>query len=272
MASSGLSTSTFPVLVASLREHAPLVHCLTNSVVQEITANVLLAAGASPVMADSPLEVEEFASKADGILINSGTPTRDSLDAMRAAIATANASNKPWVLDPVGIGAARFRTEFLYSLLDSHPTAIRGNASEIRALAGEDVVGKGVDSLHDVPGAFNAAHLLAERTGGVVAVSGPVDLIVSPSRSSWLTSGSGLLQRVVGTGCALGGLTAAYLSIPGANAHSAVIAAHAHVGAAGQIAARKTMSPGSFRVAWLDALYEVCPDMVHDLVNVEDTQ
>ncbi|GAB2514531.1 Hydroxyethylthiazole kinase [Corynebacterium atrinae] len=272
MAPAGLSTSSFSALVASLREHAPLVQCLTNTVAQEITANVLLAAGACPVMADSPLEAGEIAAKADAVLINSGTPSRESSGAMLDAIAVANERGKPWVLDPVGIGASTYRTDFLLSVLDSRPTAIRGNASEIRALAGEKVSGKGTASLHDVPGALNAAHQLAERISGVVAISGPVDLIVSPSKSSWVTSGSGLLQRIAGTGCSLGALTAAYLAIPGADPHSAVIAAHAHVGAAAQIAARKAMSPGSFRVAWLDALDEVCPDLVQDLVNVEDTQ
>ena len=256
--------------LSALREATPLVQCLTNSVVMETTANVLLAAGASPAMVDTPEESAEFAAIASGVLINAGTPSAERYAGMREAVRGATAAGTPWVVDPVGAGGLTHRTRFLLSLVDASPTAVRGNASEITALAGLGAGGRGVDATDTVADALPAATALAERTGGVVAVSGDVDLIVSPGRVTWLTSGDPLLQRVIGTGCSLGALTAAYLSVEGVDDHDAVLAAHAHVGAAGQLAAHRSNGPGSFAVAWLDALAEVDDARIAELVSVEE--
>lgn len=161
--------------LSALREATPLVQCLTNSVVMETTANVLLAAGASPAMVDTPEESAEFAAIASGVLINAGTPSAERYAGMQEAVRGATAAGTPWVVDPVGAGGLTHRTRFLLSLVDASPTAVRGNASEITALAGLGAGGRGVDATETVADALPAARALVEQTGGVVAVSGDVD-------------------------------------------------------------------------------------------------
>lgn len=249
------------------------MQCLTNTVAAALSANVLLAAGASPAMIDTPEEAGDFARLAAGVLVNVGTPTAARYEAMRAAVRGATDMDTPWVLNPVGAGVLGHRTRFVRSLLAdatlAAPTAIRGNASEIAALGGGGTGGRGVDTAHRVAEALPAARALAESTGAVVAVSGPVDLIVSPGRETWLTSGDPLLTRVSGTGCALGAVCAAYLGL-GIGKHDAVLAAHAHLGAAAQIAARSATGPGGFAAAWLDAVHHLTSAEIADLVSWKD--
>ena len=277
-------TSTVARLVALVRDTTPLVHCLTNSVVREVTANVLLAAGAAPAMIDHPDEAGDFAGIASGVLVNVGNPTAEQIEGMHAAIAAAGAAGTPWVLDPVAVGGLGMRTRLAAGWLDgaagTAPAAIRANASETVALAGTGAGGRGVDSTVDVAAAEPAARELAARTGGVVAVSGPRDLVVTHSgagdpgaspRATWVESGHPMMQRVIGTGCALGALTAAYLGAAraeGIDDHDAVVAAHAHTGAAGTVAGRTATGPGSFAVAWLDALHALSPEEVAELATI----
>ncbi|MDO5670577.1 MAG: hydroxyethylthiazole kinase [Corynebacterium sp.] len=252
-----------------LRHASPLVQCLTNSVAMPLSANVLLAAGASPAMIDTPEESGEFAAVASGVLINVGTPSAERYRGMREAVRGARDAGTPWVIDPVGAGALAHRTAFVTELLDAAPTALRGNASEIAALGGHGAGGRGVDSADTVDDALPAAQALAARTGGVVAVSGEDDLIVDPARITRLSSGHPLLTLVSGSGCSLGALCAAYLGL-GVDKHDAVLAAHAHAGAAAQIAARSATGPGGFAVAWLDALHHITSAEIADLVTWKD--
>ncbi|MGP6173255.1 hydroxyethylthiazole kinase [Corynebacterium sp. A21] len=263
----------YHLIIDTLRQHTPLVQCLTNSVVMQFTANTLLAAGASPAMCDTPAESYDFAQVASGVLINAGTPSAEQYRGMAEAIRGANAAGTPWVLDPVAVGGLKQRTEFARGVVDKRPTAIRGNASEVAALAGLGAGGRGVDATDSVESALTAARLLATRTGGVVAVSGPVDLIVSADRVTRLSSGDPMLQLVIGTGCSLGALTAAYLGAvrdTGIPLHDAVLAAHAHLGVAGQLAATRATAPGSFAVALLDALHELNSGQIRDLSSIEE--
>lgn len=260
---------TFLHLRDELRESTPLVQCLTNSVAMPLSANILLAAGASPAMIDTPEESGDFAAVASGVLINVGTPTSERYAAMREAVRGATAAGTPWVIDPVGAGALPHRTDFVRSLLDARPTALRGNASEISALGGGGSGGRGVDSADTVEQARPAARALVERTGAVVAVSGPEDLIISAGRETWLSSGDPLLTLVSGSGCSLGALCAAYLGL-GVDKHDAVLAAHAHAGAAAQIAARSATGPGGFAAAWLDALHHITSAEIADLITWKD--
>ena len=273
--------ATVARLVSLLRETNPLVHCLTNSVVREVTADVLLAAGAAPAMVDHPDEAGDFAAIASGVLINVGNPTAEQVEGMHAAIASSRAAGTPWVLDPVAVGGLVLRTELATGWLDHRPAAIRANASEIVALAGVGEGGRGVDSTATVSSALMPAMELADRTGGTVAISGPEDLVItqagSSTRATWVTSGHPLLQKVIGTGCALGALTAAYLAVAreaGISDHDAVVAAHAHMGAAGTAAGTVAMGPGSFAMAWLDALYSLEPEQIAELarLTVADTE
>jgi hydroxyethylthiazole kinase len=247
----------------AVRDTTPLVHCLTNAVVKEITANVLLAVGASPAMVEHPEEAGIFAGVANGLLVNVGTVSDTQISAIKAAVETARTNGVPWVLDPVAVGSLPVRTELSRNLLEARPSVIRGNASEIVALAGLGHGGRGVESTDDVESALDAGHALSERTGGVVAISGERDAIVSADRITWVTSGHPFMPLVIGTGCSLGATVAAYLGASrpaGLSDHDAAVAAHAHLGAAGTLAGRTAEGPGTFRVRWLDALYELYPE------------
>lgn len=273
--------ATVARLVSLLRESSPLVHCLTNSVVRQVTADVLLAAGAAPAMIDHPEEAGDFAAVASGVLVNVGNPTSEQVEGMHAAIESAREHGTPWVLDPVAVGGLTLRTELATCWLDHAPAAIRANASEVVALAGAGKGGRGVDSTATVSSALMPAMELADRTGGTVAISGAQDLIITqtdgPTRATWIDSGHPLLQKVIGTGCALGALTAGYLAVArsaGISDHDAVVAAHAHIGAAGTAAGTVAMGPGSFAMAWLDALYSLEPEQIAELavLTIADTE
>ena len=264
--------------IDTMRNTRPLVQCLTNNVVTQVTANVLLAAGATPAMCDTPEESAAFASVASGVLINPGTPSAEQYAGMRQAILGANSVDTPWVLDPVAAGALPHRTAFSREILAYRPAAIRGNASEIAALAGVGAGGRGVDATDEVEAAIPAARDLSAQTGGVVAISGAQDVIVSTRRVTRLVSGHPMMQLVIGTGCSLGALVAAYLgahrtATAGQDAfdlHDAVVAAHAHSGAAGMLAAQQASAPGSFAVAWIDALYQLTSERIAELVTIEE--
>jgi hydroxyethylthiazole kinase len=243
----------------ALRDSAPLVHCLTNTVVQTITANALLAVGAAPAMVDEPAEAGEFAAIASAVLVNVGTVHQRTAEAMRLAARAAGESGRPWVLDPVAVGALTFRTELAADLVELRPSVVRGNASEVMALAGAGKGGRGVDSTDAPDDALEAARELARRTGGVVAVSGPVDVVTDGERVVRVAGGSALLTRTTGAGCALGAICAAYVAVAG-DLLSGTVAAHAHVALAAEAAAERADGPGTFAVRWLDALYAVDGD------------
>jgi hydroxyethylthiazole kinase len=243
----------------ALRETAPLVHCLTNTVAQTITANALLAVGAAPAMVDAPQEAGDFAAVASAVLVNVGTVHERTAEAMRLAVRSAGTAGTPWVLDPVAVGALAYRTALAEELVTLRPTVVRGNASEVMALAGSGAGGRGVDSTAGADDAELAASGLARRTGGVVAVSGVVDLLTDGSRTMRVGGGSALLTRTTGAGCALGALVAAYLAVT-ADPLTGAVAAHAHVALAAERAAATAAGPGTFAAAWLDALDSVDGD------------
>jgi hydroxyethylthiazole kinase len=236
-----------------LRAAAPLVHCLTNSVVTAFNANALLAVGAAPAMVVEPVEAAAFAAIAGALYVNVGTLSALQATSICAAVASAVVAGTPWTLDPVAVGALAWRSEFCAELLEQHPTAIRGNASEILALAGAGGGGRGVDSTADSMGALDAAQRLAARTGAVVAVTGATDYITDGDSVLSVCGGDALLQRVTGTGCSLSALVAAFNAGAG-DRLAATAAACALMKLAGETAARTSLGPGSFAVALLDAL------------------
>jgi hydroxyethylthiazole kinase len=239
----------------ALRDSAPLVHCLTNTVVQTITANALLAIGAAPAMVDEPAEAGEFAAVASAVLVNVGTVHQRTAEAMRLAARAATESATPWVLDPVAVGGLSFRTQLAVDLLEFCPTVVRGNASEVMALAGAGKGGRGVDSTATPEDALEAAR----QTNGVVAVSGSVDLVTDGERVVRIGGGSPLLTRTTGAGCALGAIVAAYVAVAG-DLLTGTVAAHAHVALAAEAAAALADGPGTFAIRWLDALDAVDGD------------
>ncbi|MDQ4214149.1 hydroxyethylthiazole kinase [Microbacterium capsulatum] len=259
-------------LLTVLRAAPPLVQCITNSVVTGFTANVLLALGAAPAMVDITGEAGLFAGISSGLLVNLGTPTPEQRAASLEAVGGANAAGTPWVLDPVAVGALPVRTGLARDLLALSPTVIRGNASEILALAGRTAGGRGVDALDGTEAAADAARELAERTGGAVAVSGPVDLIVDAGTAIRTANGDALLTRVTGGGCALGAVMAAFLGAARQTGDSPVVAAAAATlvyTIAAEDAAQGAAGPGSFAVRLLDALSAIEPAGVAARARVE---
>lgn len=244
---------------AEVARSGPLVQCLTNSVVTTITANALLAVGASPAMVDNPQEAAQFAAMASGVLVNVGTLDTEKATAMDLAAASAHAAGTPWVLDPVAVGALEFRTTVARDLLTHAPTVVRANASEVLGLTGAGAGGRGTDATAGVETALAAARALSLRTGGAVAVSGEVDLVVAGDRLVRISGGTPLLTRTTGAGCALGALVAAYCAVA-EDPLVAAVAAHAHVAVAGERAAEAAHGPGSFAIAWIDALDAVDAD------------
>ncbi|WP_035851645.1 hydroxyethylthiazole kinase [Deefgea rivuli] len=246
-----------------LRLNTPLVHVLTNEVVQCFTANTLLAIGASPAMVVAREEVAQFAAIADALLINVGTLYSERLAAMGLAIAAANAAGTPWVLDPVAVGVLQYRTDAAVNMLASKPAAIRGNGSEILALAAAlnrnaASGGKGVDSTISSQSAIVAAQQLALATGAIVAVTGATDYITDGEQTWAAPWGHAMMTRVVGTGCALSAVVAAFLA-DAPNRLNAVAAACAVMAIAGERAIECSDGPGTFVAPFLDALHVIHP-------------
>ncbi|PWJ26450.1 hydroxyethylthiazole kinase [Branchiibius hedensis] len=239
--------------LSRLRSTRPLTQCITNAVVTNFTANVLLALGATPAMTDVPTEAGPFAAIADGVLINLGTPHAEQ----RAAAREVPPATRRWVLDPVAVGSLPVRTALAAELLDQGPAIIRGNPSEILALAGAGTGGRGVDSIDTPDAAAEVAVHLARRSGAVVAVSGPIDLVTDGDEVVRVHGGDALLTLVTGGGCSLGATMAAFLGVA-APLTAAVTASLVHA-VASETAARNSHGPGSFTVAFLDALCALDP-------------
>ncbi|MFD1108145.1 hydroxyethylthiazole kinase [Pseudoroseomonas ludipueritiae] len=240
--------------LSRLRAAAPLVHNITNQVVANITANALLAIGASPAMVLAEEEVGEFTPKAAALVVNLGTLTAPQRASMHVATEAAIEAGIPWILDPVAVGATAFRLGTAHSLLERGPSVIRGNASEILALAGEVAGGKGVDSAHRAEAAREAARRLARRSGSVVAVTGATDYVTDGTGMLAIANGHPLLTRITGTGCTATALIGAFLGA-GLDGMAAATAGLAVLGVAAEEAAQRATAPGSFQVALLDSLY-----------------
>jgi len=240
--------------VQKIRSEAPLVHNITNYVVMNSSANALLALGASPVMAHAVEEVEEMTALARALVLNIGTLSPPWVEAMLRAGAAARARGIPVVLDPVGAGATGYRTQTARRILEEiGPSILRGNPSEIRALARSESKTKGVDSTHGSEEAVEEARVLAKRHSCVVSVSGVVDMIVSASATVRVANGHPLMGKVTGLGCAATALTGAFAAV---NSDPLRAAAHAMavMGVAGEIAEEHAKGPGSFQALFLDAL------------------
>ncbi|WP_182065515.1 hydroxyethylthiazole kinase [Curtobacterium sp. ME12] len=251
-------------LLEAVRARAPLVQCITNTVVQNVTANVLLALGASPAMVDVATEAGPFARVADALLVNTGTPHAEPRVAALEAVHAARDAGTPWVLDPVAVGSLPVRTALARDLLALHPTVLRGNASEVLALLGDSAGGRGVDSTVGTDGARVASVAASDgRLVAAVAVSGAVDLLVAPAIGVVrVANGTDLLTRITGGGCALGAVVAAFTSVAPEDAGAAAVAATAAHTIAAELAARDAGGPGTFQPLFLDRLASLTPEDV----------
>jgi hydroxyethylthiazole kinase len=241
--------------LARVRGSRPLVHSITNLVAMDLSANVLLALGASPAMAHAEAEVAELARRAAALMINIGTLSPDWVPAMHRAATVARAAGRPWVLDPVGCAATRHRGAVAKELLWLGPTLIRGNASEILALAGRRAdATHGVEAGDTVEAAREAAAQIARANGCVVGVTGETDLVTDGRRSLEVAGGHPMLTRITALGCALSAACAAFLAVE-ADPLMATAHAFAVLKVAGARAAAGAAGPGSLRVRLLDEIY-----------------
>ncbi|NJD38716.1 MAG: hydroxyethylthiazole kinase [Geobacter sp.] len=246
--------------LTKLRETRPLVHNITNFVVMNFTANILLAAGASPVMAHAENEVEEMVGFARALVLNIGTLTDDWVDAMVKAGQKATSLGVPIILDPVGAGATALRTTAAKRILaETSVSLVRGNASEILALAGAQANSKGVDAADSVEQATEQAIRLAAELKVPVAVTGPQDLITDGSRVIRVNNGHPLMSCITGTGCGATAIIGAFSGVD-PDPISAAATALSYYGLAGERAAVDASGPGSFMIRFLDALYNLTPE------------
>lgn len=239
----------------SMRASSPLVHCITNYVVMGVSANALLAAGASPLMAHAQEEMDDLLKIVSALVLNIGTLDKYWVESMHVAAEFARKYNKPVVLDPVGAGASKFRTSTSLDILKKHDIAVvRGNASEIMALGGDAGLTKGVDSIYGSTEALDYAKNLAKQFNTTVSVSGEVDIITDGETVFNVFGGNPIMTKVTGMGCSATAITAACVvtaSSPliGASAGMALMAE------AGENAAKQSSGPGSFLPLFLDNLY-----------------
>ncbi len=223
--------------IEQIRNKAPLIHNITNYVVMNITADALIAVGASPVMPHAVEEAAEMTGIAGALVINIGTLSDAWINAMIMSGIEANKRNIPIVFDPVGSGATRYRTDTAKQLIkEIHPSVIRGNASEIRSLIQSDSSTKGVDSLHTPDDVINDARELSSSCNCVVSVSGVVDMIVEGETVFRVANGHPLMSMVTGMGCTASAVTGAFVEV-NPSPFKAAINAMGLMGIAGEMAA-----------------------------------
>ncbi len=246
-----------------LREANPLVHNITNYVAMDVSANALLAVGASPAMVHAEAEAADFAGLASAVVVNIGTLSPSWVSAMHIAAATARDRGVPTVLDPVGAGATPYRTRVAVHLVKGGMTVIRGNASEIMAVAGAAAgPTRGVDSTASVDEATEAAIHLARTSGAVVAATGAVDFVTDGTRHLRVEGGHPLMAKVTALGCALSGILGAFAAVRPGEALDAVAHGLAVYGLAGAEAGASAGGPGTLRWRLMDALHGLTPEVV----------
>ncbi|MGD0026596.1 MAG: hydroxyethylthiazole kinase [Xanthobacteraceae bacterium] len=231
-------------ILARVRDRAPRVHCITNTVAQNYTANMLLAAGAVPSMTISPEEIVSFVASADALLVNLGTLDTERRGAIDAALGAVDAARMPWALDPVFIESSPGRAQFARELLRRGPSAVRLNPAEFAPLFGGDPAAP----------AAEAAARAAEACATVVALTGGIDIVTDGARRVASANGHPLMGLVTAMGCASSALVCAALAVE-TDAWLATLAALAALGVAGEVAGASARGPGSFASAIIDALH-----------------
>jgi hydroxyethylthiazole kinase len=230
-------------VLARIRERAPRIHCITNSVAQQYTANMLLAAGAVPSMTISADEIGAFVAGADALLVNLGTSDRERKSAIEVAVKTAAEKELPWLLDPVFVDRSPGRAQFGRTLLAARPAVVRLNHVEFVALSG-----KKAES--------DAAARFAQANATIVALTGDVDIVSDGHRRIAIANGDPMMAAVTAMGCAGAAFVCAALAVE-PDAWLATLAALAAFGVAGEVAAQAAQGPGSFAGGMIDALHRL---------------
>lgn len=268
-------------MLQNVRQAAPLVHNITNYVTVNDCANILLACGASPIMADDPDDAEEITAVCSALNLNIGTLNARTIPAMERAGRRANALHHPILLDPVGAGASSLRTNTAACLLDElHIAAVRGNVSEIRALADGATATRGVDAAledrvteENLAEAAAFARAFARRTGAVVAMTGAIDVVADADRAYAVRNGCAMMGRITGAGCMLSAMTAAYLAANRETPLEACLAAVCAMGVCGEIARDETLlaqaGNATFRTHLIDAVYNLTPECLKERARYE---
>lgn len=271
-------------LIEKLRQESPLTHCITNVVTVRDCANAVLAVGGSPIMANAPEEAEEIVSIANSLVINIGTLTEEQIETMKKSAKQATKMEKPFVLDPVGIGISKIRNETPIDIIkESKPAIIRGNLSEIKAIAtfygilDECTTAKGVDVadtdiISEDTLEINAQIVknIAEKLDTTIAVSGPIDIVSNGKEVYALKNGNSMMANITGTGCMLGCIMGAYTAID--DSLLAAITATTVISIAGEIAAKtatdNNQGTGSFGTYLIDELSKMNPETFKEYANI----
>lgn len=270
----------FKTILENVSETVPLIHNITNYVTVNDCANILLACGASPIMSDDIDEVTEITSICGGLHVNIGTLNQTTIPSMFAAGKTANALGHPVVLDPVGVGASKLRTQTAHRLLDEVTfTVIRGNISEIKALAFGTGTTNGVDAHvadavtdNTLDDTVKFAKEFAKKTGAVVAITGPIDIVADQHCAYCIRNGHPMMSKITGTGCQLSALITAYVTANPEQPLKATAAAVCAMGLCGELAfARMTVQDGnsSYRNYIIDGVYNLTGDKLENGANYE---
>ena len=265
---------------ANVRAKSPLIHNITNYVTVNDCANMVLACGASPIMADDAAEVEDITTICGGLNINIGTLNSRTITSMLLAGKKANALGHPVVLDPVGAGASRLRTDTAYRLLrDVKFTVIRGNISEIKTLASGAGTTKGVDAdvadkvtEENLDSAVAFAKKFAAQTGAVIAITGAIDIVADAQKAYVIRNGNPMMSSITGTGCQLSALTAAFVTANPGHPLEAAAAAVCAMGLAGEIAHKRLIPQdgnATYRSYIIDAIYNMTPEQLEEGANYE---
>ncbi len=261
-------------IIKNVREKCPLVHCITNYVTVNDVANMLLACGGSPIMADDIAEAADITTICNATVINIGTLNARTIESMIAAGKRANELGHPVILDPVGAGASALRTETTFRLLKEVKfSVIRGNISEIKTVYAGSGSTKGVDAdAADVVTEDNLMEVIAfakelsSRTGAVIAITGAIDIIADQEQAYITKNGVAAMSRITGTGCMLSAVIAAYYAANPDCPVEAVTAAIAAEGLCGEIAAEKVAGEGSgtssLRMHLIDAMSNMTDEIL----------
>lgn len=267
-------------MLENVRAKCPLIHNITNYVTVNDCANIVLACGASPIMADDKAEVAEITSVCAGLNINIGTLNSRTIESMHIAGKRANELRHPVVLDPVGAGASSLRTETALGLVrEVKFSVIRGNISEIKTIASGSGTTKGVDA--DVADKVTEANLadavkfakaFARETGAVIAITGAIDIVADADRAFCIRNGNAMMSSITGTGCQLSAMTAAFITANSDNVLEAAAAAVCAMGLAGEIAHDRLGSMdgnSSYRNYIIDAIYNLTPEQLEEGAKYE---
>lgn len=256
-------------LLINLREQRPLIHHITNDVVTNFTANGTLSVGASPVMASEPKEAADMVTHARALVLNTGTMTDQTIEAMHRAGQAANRRNITVILDPVGFGTTTYRNEMIRQLLnDIRISVVRGNAAEIAGLSGVAWGQKGVDADEDGGNRAELAYAFVERYGISVAVTGKQDIVTDGKRTIYINNGHPLLSYITGSGCQATSMIAAFHGVTD-DPLLASVTGLCTIGIAAEQAAEKAKGPGSMIPRILDALYLLRPNQLYQDAQID---